>query len=51
MTTYTIEKTGLHASRPWQVFAHCTGLAQPAPCGSFKTKRAAQNEVLSRAGR
>tara|TARA_R110000868_G_scaffold391047_2_gene660943 strand:- start:140 stop:289 length:150 start_codon:yes stop_codon:yes gene_type:complete len=47
MTTYTIEKTDIHASRPWQVLAHCDG-RNPIPCGSFKTKRAAQAEVAGR---
>lgn len=47
MTRYTIEKTDIHASRPWQVLAHCDGRSQPIPCGSFKSKRAAQAEVAA----
>lgn len=39
--TYTIAKTEIHASRPWQLFAHCAD-RQPIPMGSFKTKRAAE---------
>lgn len=44
--TYTIAKTGLHGSRPWQVFAHCAD-RQAIPMGSFKTKRAAQAALVA----
>ncbi len=42
--TYTIAKTNIHGSRPWQVFANCAD-RQPIPIGSFKTKRAAVEAI------
>lgn len=44
--TYTITKTDLHGSRPWQVFAHSAD-RQPIPMGSFKTKKAAETEAAA----